>query len=66
MLPVRLGGIDGLRVYFVVFFFSYGNCLLTTLELSGSSNCLSFCLSFIIVFLLVYSNKPQTTYSVCF
>ena len=35
VLPVHLSGIDGLRVFFFLF-----NCLLTSLELSGSSNCL--------------------------
>ena len=51
VLPVHLGGIDGLKVLFFfcfVFFFLW-NCLLTSLELSGGSNCLSFCLSLVIL-----------------
>ena len=45
----HLGGIDRLKaISFVPCFFLW-NCLLTSLELSSSSNCLSFCLSFIII-----------------
>ena len=49
VLPVHLGGIDGLKVLFFFMFFFLWNCLLTSLELSGSSNCFSFCWSFIIM-----------------
>ena len=43
-VPVHLGGIDGLKVFFFL-----RKCLLTSLELSGCSNCLPFCLSLIIL-----------------
>ena len=50
VLPVHLGGIDELRVLFFLFYvFFLWNCLLTSLELSGGSNCLPFRLLFVIL-----------------
>ena len=45
-------------------------CLLTSLELSGSSNCLSFCLSFIITcfcwFVAINLKRNNCFYVVCY
>ena len=50
VLPVHLGGIDELRVLFFLFYvFFLWNCLLTSLELSGGSNCLPFRLFLVIL-----------------